>query len=470
MLGFRYLLTGPGRLQWRRRRRVFLARSTPQCPFATPLHRNPPHFTTAGGPRGRVGLVKQRHTADRCMPPFGNTRSAGDRARRPNLIHCISLRERERAGGQLSVRPQDPPSPVPHARPGARCPRLSSRPSAPAGVARGSLGAAALRLGRTKGPEDLRAQRRRRAHLGSVPGGGSAGLRRRGPGGGEVALGRPGPSEALRRWGPAQCRRRGIETRRGRRVGGGTSRQVQVQCPRRRDAPRSSVSDAARVGGGNGGGRLSAGPLRSLRLGLRLRLGRARGGGGGRATARGRPVTGTAGMARRLSGLRGDAVGDGGCGSGGRRAEVRSCHRGHLVALTDKNPPSPRSSQTRRSRPRPRPAWASNRKSYRPLARDSHRICIPEGDLANQLPDPELRLQAPRQNPLVRPDKATPPPAPLIPARVVVAQTARGARRGASCAFFSLIGRAPLPGAGSRSRSVRRAWRSASRGLLPFRL
>lgn len=240
---------------------------------------------------------------------------------------------------------------MPHARPGARCPRLSSRPSAPAGVARGSLGAAALRLGRTKGPEDLRAQRRRRAHLGSVPGGGSAGLRRRGPGGGEVALGRPGPSEALRRWGPAQCRRRGIETRRGRRVGGGTSRQVQVQCPRRRDAPRSSVSDAARVGGGNGGGRLSAGPLRSLRLGLRL--GRARGGGGGSATARGRPVTGTAGAARRLSGLRSDAVGDGGCGSRGRRAEVRSCHRGHLVALTDKSPPPP--APARRGAPGPAP-------------------------------------------------------------------------------------------------------------------
>lgn len=39
------------------------------------------------------------------MPPFGNTRSAGDRARRPNLIHCISLRERERESGGTAQRP-----------------------------------------------------------------------------------------------------------------------------------------------------------------------------------------------------------------------------------------------------------------------------------------------------------------------------------------------------------------------------
>lgn len=130
MLGFRYLLTGPGRLQWRRRRRVFLARSTPQCPFATPLHRNPPHFTTAGGPRGRVGLVKQRHTADRCMPPFGNTRSAGDRARRPNLIHCISLRKRERERERGDSSASDPR--IPQARCRTPGPALAARASPPA--------------------------------------------------------------------------------------------------------------------------------------------------------------------------------------------------------------------------------------------------------------------------------------------------------------------------------------------------
>lgn len=81
--------------------------------------------------------------------------------------------------------------------------------------------------------------------------------------------------------------------------------------------------------------------------------------------------------------------------------------------------------------------------------------------MANQRPDPELRLQTVLPIPLVRPEKTTPPPSPLIPARAVVAQTARGARGGASCAFFTRLGRAPFLGAGSPSRSVRRAVRNS---------
>lgn len=50
--------------------------------------------------------------------------------------------------------------------------------------------------------------------------------------------------------------------------------------------------------------------------------------------------------------------------------------------------------------------------------------------MANQRPDPEPRLQAALQIPLVRPEKTTPPPSPLIPARAVVVRTARGARGG----------------------------------------
>lgn len=62
--------------------------------------------------------------------------------------------------------------------------------------------------------------------------------------------------------------------------------------------------------------------------------------------------------------------------------------------------------------------------------------------MTNQRPDPELRLQAPLQSPLVRPGKTTPPSSPLIPARAVVAQSARGARGGASCALSTRVGRA----------------------------
>jgi hypothetical protein len=212
-------------------------------PFATPLQINPPHFTTVGGPRGRPWLTKQRHTADRCMPPFGNARSAGDHARGAGIIHhCISFkRTRERARGLGgTAKCPTPGSPSRCRTPGQELAVRASPPPVNPGrrrtrVARGRRAPARP----NKGPEDLRALRRWRSHLGSVPGGGSAGLRRRGPGGGEVALGRPGPSGALRRRGPAQCRRRRIESGRGRRVGGGTSRQVQVQCPRRRDAPCS---------------------------------------------------------------------------------------------------------------------------------------------------------------------------------------------------------------------------------------
>lgn len=50
--------------------------------------------------------------------------------------------------------------------------------------------------------------------------------------------------------------------------------------------------------------------------------------------------------------------------------------------------------------------------------------------MANQRPDPEPRLQAALPIPLVRPEKTTPPPSPLIPARAVVVRTARGARGG----------------------------------------
>lgn len=89
------------------------------------------------------------------MPPFGNARSTEDRARKAGLIHCVKEEsERASAGGGTAKRPTPgSPIPMPHARPGACSPCLSSRPSAPAGAARGSLGAAALRLGRTKGPE-----------------------------------------------------------------------------------------------------------------------------------------------------------------------------------------------------------------------------------------------------------------------------------------------------------------------------
>lgn len=62
--------------------------------------------------------------------------------------------------------------------------------------------------------------------------------------------------------------------------------------------------------------------------------------------------------------------------------------------------------------------------------------------MANQRPASELRLQAPLQSPLVRPGKTTPPFSPLIPARAVVAQSARGARGGASCALCTSVGRA----------------------------
>lgn len=74
--------------------------------------------------------------------------------------------------------------------------------------------------------------------------------------------------------------------------------------------------------------------------------------------------------------------------------------------------------------------------------------------MANQRPDPELRLQTVLPIPLVRHEKTTPPPSPLIPARAVVVQTARGARGGASCAFFTRLGRAPFLGAGAE-RAVR---------------
>jgi hypothetical protein len=81
--------------------------------------------------------------------------------------------------------------------------------------------------------------------------------------------------------------------------------------------------------------------------------------------------------------------------------------------------------------------------------------------MANQRPDPELRLQAVLPIPLVRHEKTTPPPSPLIPARAVVVQTARGARGGASCAFFTRLGRAPFLGADAPSRSMRRAVRNS---------
>lgn len=88
--------------------------------------------------------------------------------------------------------------------------------------------------------------------------------------------------------------------------------------------------------------------------------------------------------------------------------------------------------------------------------------------MANQLSDPELRLQAVLPIPLVRHEKTTPPPSPLIPARAVAAQTARGARWGASCAPFTRLGRAPFPGAGAPSRSVRRTvWNSPVAACLP---
>lgn len=95
------------------------------------------------------------------MPPFGNARSAGNRATRAGLIHCFSFMRAskpasERGGwGKTAKRPTPgSPIPKPHAGPGARSPLL--RPSTPAGAARGSLWAAALRLGRTKGPKTSR--------------------------------------------------------------------------------------------------------------------------------------------------------------------------------------------------------------------------------------------------------------------------------------------------------------------------
>lgn len=184
-----------------------------------------------------------------------------------------------------------------------------------------------------------------RAHLGSVPGGGgggsSAGLRRRGPGGGgddNNPGGRPEACGALGRRGPVQRRRRRLRSRRGRRrwrgrVGGGASRQVQVRPRRRRDAPSSSRPRAGR--------RLRHGPGSPAAAGVGARRSAgcaptASGSGGPAAAAagarrgRGRPCQGRRGRPRRCSGLRSGGAGGGGCGSPGRRAEVRSCHRCQL--------------------------------------------------------------------------------------------------------------------------------------------
>ncbi|XP_039715802.1 translation initiation factor IF-2-like [Pteropus medius] len=210
-----------------------------------------------------------------------------------------------------------------------------------------------------------------RAHLGSVPGGGggsSAGLWRRGPGGGgdNNSHSRPGACGALGRRGPAQRRRRGLRSRRRRRrrrrgrVGGGASRQVQVRPRRRRDAPSSSRPRAGRLL------RRGPGSQAAAALGARRSAGcapSASGSGGPAAAAAGarrareQPCRGRRGRPGRHSGLRGGGAGGGGCGSRGCRAEVRSCHRGHLVALTDKNPPPPAPARRGARAPFPAPRW-----------------------------------------------------------------------------------------------------------------
>lgn len=143
-------------------------------------------------------------------------------------------------------------------------------------------------------------------------------------------------------------------------MGGGASRQVQVRPRRRRDAPSSSRPRAGRQLRPGPGSRAAAG------LGARRSAGcapSASGSGGPAAAAagarrgRGRPCQGRRGRPRRCSGLRRGGAGGGGCGSPGRRAEVRSCHRGHLVALTDKNPPPPAPARRGARAPFPAPRW-----------------------------------------------------------------------------------------------------------------
>lgn len=287
-----------------------------------------------------------------------------------HTTHAIAVRI---APGTASLSPRARPHPGP-AQPAVppAAPRCASFPPGPAATPRAPGPAEQRRR------QQLRRLRRlggpARAHLGSVPGGGggsSEGLPRRGPGDGgkDHSGGRPGACGALGRWGPAQRRRRGLNSRRGRRrrrrrgrVGGGASRRVQVRPRRRRDAPSSSRPQAGRRlrrGPRSEAAAADLGALRSAGSALS-----ASGSGGpaaaaaaGARRARGRPCQGRWGRPGRRSGLRGGGAGGGGCGSRGRRAEVRSCHRGHLVALTDKNPPPPASARRGARAPFPAPPW-----------------------------------------------------------------------------------------------------------------
>lgn len=310
----------------------------------------------------------------------------------PDTNNCISLKP---TCSQCVVAPSAPVTPAPlHTRhheplPGctpAAAPRrqqLLPPPRAAHPFPPGPADPSRSGPGRTKATPPARpaaaARRPVHAHLGSVPvggGGSSAGLRRCGPGGSggssnddDDSGGRPGACGALGRRGPAQRRRRGLRSRRGRRqrrrrrgrVGGGAPRQVQVRPRRRRDAPSSSRPRAGR--------RLRRCPgseAAAATLGARCLAGfapSASGSGGpaaaaaGARRARGRPCQGRRGRPGWCSGLRGGGAGSDCCGSRGRRAEVQSCHRGHLVALTDKNPPPPAPARRGARTPFPAPRW-----------------------------------------------------------------------------------------------------------------
>lgn len=106
------------------------------------------------------------------MSPFGNARSTEDRARRADLIHCLSLKKRaseQARGGRLSVRPLGPPS---------RCrtpgQALAVRASPPARQHR-----PALHAGRSGPPRSGSAEQRARRPPGAAAAALSPGLRPR---------------------------------------------------------------------------------------------------------------------------------------------------------------------------------------------------------------------------------------------------------------------------------------------------
>lgn len=254
------------------------------------------------------------------MPPFGNARTTGNRARRAGLTHCISFkRASERGGTRLSVRPLDPPwrcrtpgqalavraspparqpRPAPHAgRSGPpRSGSAEQRARRPPGAAAAALSPGLRPRRRLRGAPAARAWRWRdrsrppRA-LGGAPAAGARSVpaprdrvRARAAGGRRHVPAGPGPVPATPRralllslGGPRLGRSPGLRRRRRQAAGRGAAPLPPPQAsaragPRRRQRERDGAGTAYPGGGRGDPAALRAARRRGRRRGRRRRL------------------------------------------------------------------------------------------------------------------------------------------------------------------------------------------------------